>query len=315
MKRIAWSIAAGLLLLGAALAWWLLDHARPRHETFLERRGTPVEANLEAAVEHPGGFISQGVQLASDSGLRVAARVLRPSVQHEPLPVIVILGGHRTGRNAVDLIGDPGEAVIVALDYPYQGAVEIRSAASFFPGLAEIQQALLDTPPAALLVLDWLATQSWADTGQAEIIGVSFGVPFVAVAGALDPRFQRVWLIHGGAGNRGWIEHNLRDRVAQPWLRSVVASLLHLLAYGSSFDTAEWVARIAPREVVVIGARDDELLPSHKVRNLYEAARPPKELIWTEGGHVDPRRPALLRKLLAIVWERRREPPRSAEIY
>ena len=307
-------MAAGLLLLGAALAWWLLDHARPRHETFLQRRGTLVEVKLETAVEHPAGFVSQGLQLGSDSGLRVDARVLRPSLQHEPLPVIVILGGHRTGRDAVDLVGHPGQAVIVALDYPYQGAVEIRSAASFFVALGEVQQALLDTPPAALLALDWLATQSWADTSGAEIVGVSFGVPFVAVAGALDQRFQRVWLIHGGAGNRGWIEHNLRDRVRQPWLRSLSASLVHLLAYGSSFDTAEWVARIAPREVVIVGARDDERLPVHKVKNLYQAARPPKELIWTEGGHVDPRRPALVRELLEIVWERRSEAPRSAEI-
>lgn len=311
MKRIAWSIAAGLLVLAAALAWWLLDHARPRHDAFLERRGAPVEARLETVVEHPGGFTSQGVQLDSDSGLRVDARVLRPSAQEEPLPVLMILGGHRTGRDAVDLVGHPGQAVIVALDYPYHGEVEIRSAASFFSALGQVQQALLDTPPAALLVMDWLATQGWADTRRAELVGVSFGVPFAAVAGALDPRFQRVWLIHGGAGNRGWIEHNLRDRIPQPWLRSLAASLLHLLAHGSSFDTGQWVARIAPREVVVIGARDDKRLPEHKVWNLYQAARPPKELIWTEGGHVDPRRPALVRTLLEIVRKRQSEAARS----
>jgi hypothetical protein len=117
-----------------------------------------------------------------------------------------------------------------------------------------------------------------------------------------------VWFIHGGAGNRGWIEHNLQNRIPQDWLRPLVASLAHLLAHGSSFDTEYWVARIAPRPVVVVGARDDERLPEAKVMKLYDAAGAPKELVWTEGGHVDPRRPELVRALLDIVRARLEEP-------
>jgi hypothetical protein len=304
MKRIAW-IALALLAASVAWAsWWLADHARPRHEAFVDRRGGEISAQLEAPLAEPGGFISQGVRISSDSGLRVNARVLRPAAQDGPLPVLVLLGGHRTGRDAVALVGHPGDTVMIALDYPYHGTLEVRSTASFFRAIGDIQQALLDTPPAASLALDWLATQDWADTRRAELVGVSFGVPFVAVAGALDPRFRRVWFIHGGAGNRGWIEHNLRSRVPQQWLRPLLASLVHLLVYGNSFDTEEWVARIAPREVVVIGARDDERLPPHKVMNLYQAAGQPKELQWTEGGHIDPARPDIVRALLAIVRER-----------
>ncbi len=304
MRRIAWVVLALLAASVGWAAWWLADHARPRHEAFVDRHGGEISAELEAPVTEPGGFISQGVHISSDSGLRVDARVLRPAMQDGPLPVLVLLGGHRTGRDAVALVGHPGDTVMVALDYPYYGTLELRSTASFFRAIRDIQQALLDTPPAASTVLDWLATQGWADTGRAELVGVSFGVPFVAVAGALDPRFRRVWFIHGGAGNRGWIEHNLRDRVPQRWLRPLLASLVHLLVYGNSFDTEEWVARIAPREVVVIGARDDERLPRHKVVNLYEAAGQPKELQWTEGGHIDPARPDIVRALLAIVRER-----------
>lgn len=301
MRCIAWAFLALFLTIAAAGAWWLADHARPRHDEFIERRGTRVAAEIEAEVQEQGGFTSQTVHLRSDSGLRLDVRVLRPTADHEPLPVIVLLAGHRTGRDAVDLIGHPGRVVTVALDYPYHASTEIRSRASFFRSIGAIQRALLDTPPAASVVLDWLTTQPWADTSRAELVGVSFGAPFVAVAGALDPRFRRVWFIHGGAGNRGWIEHNLGEYVPQGWLRPLVASLVHLLAYGNSFDTEEWVARIAPRPVVIIGARDDELLPAHKVEKLYAAALEPKELIWTDGGHVDPRRPDLIRELLDIV--------------
>lgn len=304
MKQIAWALLALLATALAAGAWWLADHARPRHHEFAERRGAQVLAESAPTRIETGGFTSQAVSLHADSGLRVNVRVLRPSAQHAPLPVIVLLGGHRTGSDAVDLIGHPGEVVMVALDYPYHGAAEVRTTAGFFRGIRAIQEALLDTPPAASLVLDWLESQPWADVGRAELVGVSFGTPFVAVAGALDERFQRVWFIHGGAGNRGWIEHNLADRVPQGWLRPFAAFLVHLLVYGNSFDTEDWVARIAPRPVVIIGARDDERLPEHKVENLYRAAKPPKELLWTAGGHVDPRRPDLVRPLLDLVRER-----------
>lgn len=311
MKRIAWAALALFLLTLAAAAWWLADHSRPRHGEFVERRGTVFVAETDAASPQPGGFTSQGVRLTADSGLRVDLRVLRPDSQDGPLPVVVLLGGHRTGRDAVDLVGHPGQAVMVALDYPYHGTLDIRSTAGFFRGIHEVQNALLDTPPAASLALDWVESQHWADTGRAELVGVSFGAPFVAVAGALDERFRRVWIIHGGAGNRGWIEHNLRDRIPQGWLRPITASMVHLLVYGTSFDTKDWVARIAPRPVVIIGARDDQRLPEHKVKNLYEAAGEPKELIWTDGGHVDPRRPELVRALLEIVRARIEAEPAS----
>ncbi|HUG98652.1 MAG TPA: alpha/beta hydrolase family protein [Gammaproteobacteria bacterium] len=304
MKRVAWAAAALLLAFGAAGALWLADLARPRHGEFVERRGVLVAAETAAAVHEPGGFTSQAVRLRSDSGLRLEARVLRPEGQHDPLPIIVLLAGHRTGQDAVDLIGHPGDIATVAIDYPYHGSTDVRSSASFFRSIRDIQRALLDTPPAASLVLDWLETEPWADTGRVELVGVSFGAPFVAVAGALDERFRRVWFIHGGAGNRGWIEHNLGERIPQGWLRPLVASLVHLLVYGNSFDTEDWVARIAPRPVVIIGARDDEQLPEYKVEKLYAAAREPKELLWTEGGHVDPRRADLVRALLEIVRER-----------
>lgn len=314
MKRLLLAFGVLWLALFAAGVWWLADHARPRHDLFVERRGHAVEAELGAPLEETGGFTSQFVRLRADSGLVVDARALRPASQDGPLPVVVLLGGYRTGHDAVDVIGHPGSMVIVALDYPYRGEFAMGSAGEIFSTVREVQQALLDTPAAISVVLDWLQTQSWADTNRAELIGISFGTPFVAVAGALDERFRRVWIIHGGAGNRGWIEHNLRKRVSSDWARPLVASLVHLLSYGNSFDTGDWVSRIAPRPVVIIGARDDRLLPEHKVEKLYRKANAPKELIWTQGGHVGPQRHDLVQLLLDIVRERLAEPLRSASL-
>ncbi len=299
----------GLLLLvalGAVL--WALDHMRPRHAHFSERHGSLVEASIEPAVDETQAYSSMAVRLVADTGLAVDLRVLRPTHSPGPLPLMVVLGGHRTGQDAVDLIGDPGDVVVAALDYPYHGPTRIRTLGEFLRALRLMQQGLLDTPPAVSLALDWLAQQPWVDASHSELVGVSLGTPFVAVAGALDERFNRVWIIHGGAGNQGWIEYNLGSRVASEFWRPVMARLLHLLAYGSSFDTEDWVAQIAPRPLVVVGATDDERLPRHKVERLYRAAGQPRELIWTQGAHVDPRRPEIVQALLAIVRERMETP-------
>jgi dienelactone hydrolase len=304
-RRILLTVPLALALAGGAVTLWILDHTRLRHDHFLERRGPIAEARVEPAVAQASGhFVSEAVQLQAETGLAVYLRVLRPATDDGPLPLMVLLGGHRTGQDAVDLIGDPGRFAVAALDYPYDGPTRIRGFQQFAAALPRIQQALLDTPPAVSLALDWLVAQPWVDTGHIELVGVSLGTPFAAVAGALDERFRRVWIIHGGAGNRGWLEYNLGSRVPSDFWRPMAASVLHTLAHGASFDTEAWVARISPRPVVVIGATADERLPRHKVENLYAAAGEPRELLWTESAHIDPRRPEIVQALLAIVRER-----------
>ena len=303
LLRAATVVLSLLVIAGIGAALWVLDHTRLRHDHFEERRGALVNAAVGELTREGQGYYSQAVSLEADTGLAVNLRVLRPCGD-EPRPLMVVLGGHRTGQDAVRLIGDPGDVVVAALDYPYDGPDSMRTIPAIIRGVGAIQRGLLDTPPAVSQALDWLVQQPWVDTERVELVGVSLGTPFVAVAGALDERFGRVWVIHGGAGNAGWIEHNIDRRVGAGWLQRPLAHLTHTLAYGASFDTEWWVSRIAPRELVVIGATDDERLPAHKVERLYGAAGEPRELIWTRGQHVDPRRPDIVQELLAIVRER-----------
>ena len=230
-------------------------------------------------------------------------RVLRPAAWDAPMPVILLIGGHRTGRQAVDLLEEPGPLVVAAVDYPVDDT-GLRSLADFLIHQRRVGQGLLDTPPALSLAVDWLAGQPWVDPERIEIAGVSFGAPFAAVAGAVDPRFRRVWIVHGAADNRRWIEHNLAPHVEQEWLRGPVAWLLHLVAYGPSLRTEEWVARIAPRPVIVAGAREDERVPRELVRRLYEAAGEPREIVWTEGGHVGTHRSEVMAALVGLLRAR-----------
>lgn len=297
----AWRwLAGGLLLLVLVAAGWLALQLRTKEAYFAARRTTVATAEVAPTRVEAGGFLSQAVRVVGANGLAVELRVLRPPVDGARHPLVVLLGGHRTGRNAVDLLGAPGPLVVAALDYPYDGPERPRGWRQSLAAIPAARRALLDTPPAVWLALDWLLAQPWVDPGRAELVGVSLGVPFAAVAGAGEPRFGRVWLIHGGADNRAWLEHNLGSKVKSDRLRHLAGGLGYLLAHGPTLEPERWVPRIAPRPVIIIGAREDRRLPARLVEQLHAAAGAPKELIWTDGGHID-RRPEAVRQLLDVV--------------
>jgi dienelactone hydrolase len=291
------------MLTGLIAAGWLTAWTRPDFGQFEARRAKLVSYAVETPRPEAGGFVSQAVRVTGDNGLQVDLRVLRAGEATEPRPLVIILGGHRTGRDAVDLLGAPGPLVVAALDYPYEGPERPRGVRQSLAAIWHGRTAFRDTPPAVWLALDWLLAQPEVDPSRVELVGVSLGVPFATLAGALEPRFRRVWLIHGGAGNREWIEHNLKPRLDSERGRRWVGGLLHRLAHGSALEPAHWVPRISPRPVVIIGARDDRRLPSHLVERLHATAAEPKDLIWTEGGHVD-RRPEAVQALLDLIRAR-----------
>jgi hypothetical protein len=66
-------------------------------------------------------------------------------------------------------------------------------------------------------------------------------------------------------------------------------------------DTRITVARIAPRPLVIVGAREDERTPAGQIELLYELAGEPKRLRWTEGNHIEPDRVEIIAELLRIA--------------
>ena len=321
VRRLSRWLGGAVVIVLLVVALWLLDHLRPRHARFETRHGSLESAEVTELEAPFPDVLATSVRARSGTGLEVEFRVLRPANIAEPVPLLVLLGGHRTGRRAVELVGDPGPVVVAALDYPYDGSDKIRGVLEAVNSVGRIQRALLDTPPAVSVALDWLIEQPWVDSGRVELVGVSLGSPFATVAGALDERFRRVWILHGGADNREWLANTLKRKIPSDPLRAVVARILHLLAHGASFDTETWVARISPRPVVIVGAKEDESLTRENVARLHAAAGEPKELLWTEGRHVHPKRHEIIRELLDIVLSRVQDEsltfstaPASAEI-
>jgi dienelactone hydrolase len=257
------------------------------------------------------GHVVQAVRLRDARGLSVDLLLKRPVTVPDGarLPVVLLLGGHHTGRGAARLIPDTRGHAIAALSYPYQGKQRGLSILDLLRAAPSIRRAVLDTPPATRLALDWLLEQPWADSTRVEAVGASLGVPFMSVATALDPRITRLWLVHGAGDNRRQLSHALASRARWKPVRSVAVRAADALLAGDELSADRWVPRVAPRPVVMINATADERLPRVAVDALHAAARDPKTVIWMPGGHVQRTRPEIVRALVAMVLERMEPEP------
>jgi hypothetical protein len=299
-KRLRYLLRASIVVAGLLALYWL-ELVTLQDDYFRERAAALARTS---AGEENGGTsrVFQDIVLESSDGLVSSMRVKRPNLPARRLPVVLIAGGERTGRHAVDLVDVPGEVAYAAIDYPYTGSRDLDSVTDILGNIPALQRAFLDTPPALILALRWLQRQDWVDESSVELVGVSLGVPFAAVAGAMEPSFSRVWLIHGGISNVQWISHALEREIENDWTRGFIARTADLLVYGRSFDTRSRVLEIAPRPVVIVAAQADERVPDSALRPLEELAGAAHvELVLTDGRHIGPRRDEELQQLLAIV--------------
>ena len=285
------------MVAGTAASAWLLRDPTPR---FAARHAALVQIDtISAAAES----ISTDLQLRlhAANGFRVDIAVRRPAAESlARRRLFVILGGQRAGKEAALLFPDTHGSIVAAIEYPYHGAPNPKGIA-VVGQVPAIRRAILDTPPAIMLALDYLLTRADVDTTRVEMIGASFGAPFGAVAAALDPRVTRLWLLHGAANPYRLLEHNLKRYVGVAPLRAVVAGAANVLISGPRLDPARWVPRVSPRPVIMINALEDERIPRPLVEQLYESAREPKEQHWLPGQHMQRNRREVLTALVDTV--------------
>jgi dienelactone hydrolase len=292
-------LAAALLL--CLFGVWLVRDPSPG---FTARHGALASAVVQESAE-VGGHLEQLVELTSTSGLRVEIALKRPLgvAPDGGHPVALLLGGVDTGRKALRFVPDTRGAIAVALSYPYTGPRKPKGLGVLAAAPA-IRAALRDTAPAVQLAADWVLAQPEVDATRLELVGVSFGAPFACIAGAIDPRFSRVWAVHGGGDGAAMIDAGLRRRIGFALARWIVARAAWIAAGGPPLAPERWVDGIAPRPFVLVAARDDERIPRASIDLLFDAAREPKELVWTEGGHVDTDKERIARELVELVLVR-----------
>lgn len=300
------AVAAVVALAAAAFLATLLGRALPDPAPgFIDRKGRLAEARITASWREGGSAVRE-VLLISTSGLEVELTVREPVRVRSPRPLVMLLGGLRTGRDAALLLEDAHGVVLAGLSYPYRGDPDAALPALLLD-LPDIQRALLDTPPAVLLALEYLLEQPSVDPDRVELVGVSFGAFLVGVPGAIDERFRRVWLVHGAGEPVAVLERVLEHEIPFAPVRGAAARLLAFLGLGHHLRPERWVGRIAPRPVVVVHSSEDRSYPRSSLESLHGALGASSEVVWLPGGHVEPRRKEIVRMIGDVVLSRLRE--------
>lgn len=140
--------------------------------------------------------------------------------------------------------------------------------------------------------LDYLATRRDIDSGRVGLVGVSLGAIIGTVSAGVDGRIKAVALISGG-GDWGLILRTLSARNAPVGGRSMSdfkgLEWAKVSAELAPVDPLTFAPHIAPRGLLLIHGRKDDIIVPQAASELYAAAKEPKEIQWYAAyGHVPP---------------------------
>lgn len=260
-------------------------------QQFWEQKGELVEVR-EATAEGDSLYRAYELSLVSSAGYHVDGFLRVPRAPGR-WPALVLLGGVRTGKMSAQLVTPESPYVILGLDYPWEGDTKL-TASEFLLRIFEVREAMLLTPSAVFLALDYLESREDVDAERITLTGASFGAQLMAVVGALDSRAGPVILCYGGGDYALLLDGSLK--VKPRFVRSLLAVAGAWLV--EPLEPLDYVADIAPDPVVIINGLDDDRIPPESVYLLYERAQHPKRLIWLEEGHISSRNPELLKRVI-----------------
>ena len=228
--------------------------------------------------EDDRGVQREYLSFQSTSGVRVtsvlshqqqgAGSGLRPAV-------IYLHGGAPAGKeNTLPFAGVLARAgwTVLSIDLPYFG----ERKTDFFTTFSEQEKhdKLYNQPSAYLSwvtqvskdvsrAFDVLVAERGVDPRRVALLGSSRGAIVGSVAAGIDKRLAAVVMLYGGHYDA--LENN------------------HLPAACP----ANYIGRIAPRPLLMVnGTQDSDMIRDLAVEPLFKLAKGPKQIIWTDGGHM-----------------------------
>lgn len=298
LKWLAWvAVAATLILILCGVYIAGLDCSR--YYTSAKGRLDEVEV---APFGSDSVFKHEWLSLRNDRGMRVECGLLVPVRRSASgrYPAVILLGGKATGKHAIDYALDIQNVIIAAPDYPYTPK-ESYTLAGFIADVPEMRRAALAMVPSVMLLTDYLWQRPDVDTTKLVLLGYSFGAPFIPCIASYDRRAAVAAVVFGGGDLRGLIRHNVRryrSASVSEFVSLVGAVLLRPL------EPLRYAGAISPMPLLMINGSEDEQVPRQYAEEFFRQAKQPKEIMWLQAHHVNPRNVELTRRIVAILKEK-----------
>lgn len=246
---------------------------------------------LEARVTPLGGsgIRTYQVRYRGNDGESVPGLLMLPWPRQQRVPAVILLHG---------LGGSKGDLFLPALALARRGyaslAIDMAGHGERTPientnpdtfALPQLRRASLQTVTDLRRGMDLLETRPEIDATRIGFIGVSLGGILGAVFVAQEPRVRTAVLWSAG-GDWARLVAESTHPFAQRLRADGAVDLATIRAQLSEVDPVRSADRIAPRPLLMLHGTRDTTVPAACARALYQAARPPKRLVWLPGGHV-----------------------------
>jgi hypothetical protein len=299
MRWLRRSLFAALLLVAlVAIGVSLIALLLPRDATsHVQRLGGEYGGFEQLAAGLPGdGSSVRHVALRNTRGEAVTSAWIRRPLELEPdYRIVLTYAGAKTGETILELIPHADNLVVIAVQYPWSPPRGVRA---HLRALYDMRQAAYRTVAGGLLAVDYLQMEETLEPDRMLLLGASLGSVFATLHGAVDPRVPRVVLVHGGTDLSAMLTGAIENRTPALLRRPLVALLRIPVA---TFDPGSYVARISPRELVIVGATSDRHFSPAAVTAFYQSAGEPKQLRWTDTGHVGAGKPEIVQVVLSEI--------------
>jgi dienelactone hydrolase len=260
-----------------------------------------------AAMELAKGAVEKGsvsrtyreMRLNAQDRPPVSFTVAVPEGLGGPVPVLLIVGGLRSGRENLERLPDLGPNALISFEYPYRDIIRDKTR-NGIARLLHVYKSSRATAEQLVAILRWVRTQDFVDKDRIGLLGYSLGA-MVAPATHVKAQANAVphgvmILAFGGADLSAIVPRVLRMKTpllegAASWIG---ASLLHAL------EPAHFLPLIRS-EVLIVNAEEDELIPRGSQRLLEQLTPDPKWIVNMPGEHIDPRDPATLMAVVDVT--------------
>jgi dienelactone hydrolase len=153
------------------------------------------------------------------------------------------------------------------------------------PNIKQTTEAVTQTVLDLRLATSWLESRPEIDGKKLGIVGTSLGSFLAALTGQMEPRLGRVAVLLGGGGFiDGYADHPL----ARPWLKlyeNLGGTREALKKAIAPIDPITNAALLKKRDLLIIAASRDDVVPPSMARRLWEAGGKQK-IVWYDATHV-----------------------------
>ncbi len=232
-----------------------------------------------------GGYFEYDVTFESVHDQLVPAIYIRPSAEGK-YPGIVFLHGRGGNKRDIlpiaSLFTSAGYAGI-SIDCQYHGDRNPRGKNIYSQYVYQDRDATIQTVVDARRAVDFLQSREEVMPDRIGLVGGSMGGILGTLVAAVETRIKASVLLVAG-GNWSKIASISQHGDAKN-LRKVGVDMERLGKVLACVDPINFAEMISPRPVLFQLGKKDDVVPAETGRELFEAAKEPKEVDWYDSGH------------------------------